>query len=507
MKKSTLYYFIIAMLFVAACQKVDMNSKPGAVKMHTMLTSDSINFNVSLKTASYLASLTNKEIKGVESVVSPEKDTLMYFVNFKEGWMVIAADKRVDPVLASSEKGSLSSAKMDNAGVAIWFNNAAGRLAALKQNGKSVKYDEETLTRWLLIEKSAYLSKDNINRYKTKRKVSKLKSASEIIGMVFAKRFVSMTTAAAPVIQHGHLLSTEWGQGGDNWPYSGWNVNTPYAWDNTRNNYYHCPTGCVAVSMSQILYYLHYQLNKPTGLYHTVSSTGYIYDSNNYNVSFSKSNYVDPSPRWDQMAHNFFDINTSYVADLMADVGNRVGMTYSLTSSGAFPSTSAFNSFGITCLANNYNSSYVLSELDNNIPVLVSAYAHSYTTGILWWKETHYDDGHSWVIDGYQKQGTSYIYNYVWDLLSYDPMYDNPDPNNPYVESISYDDGNAMGLYDSKTESDANNYYSTFLLMNWGWDGDSDNVIFSIYPTGADAPWNVNGHYFQYQQSMIWDFR
>lgn len=489
------------MLFVTACQKVDMDSKPGAIKANK-LADESVGFNVSLKTASYLASLTNPDIKGIEAVVSPAKDTLMYFVNFKEGWIVIAADKRVDPVLALSKKGNLSLTNMDNPGVAVWFNDVADKLVAIKQAGKSVKYDSKTFNRWVIIEKAAYLSNNNVAIFKTKRKTSKLKSASEeIFGMVYARRLVSVTTGSAPTIQKGHLLQTKWGQGSD------WNMNTPFALKD--NAWVHCKTGCVAVSTAQIIYYLHYRLNKPTGLYHTVSSTGYIYDSDNYSVNFSRADYVDPSPRWDQMAHYWWDSNTMYASDLMADIGNRVGMKYGADGSEASPSTSAFNAYGITCVQSGFNSTTILSELDNNIPVMLGAYATRTPHYILWWVSYYsYGDGHSWVCDGYQKQGTSYTYNYVWDLLSYDPMYGDYDPNNPYIESVSYDEGNAMGLYDGKTDPRTDSYYTPFLLMNWGWNNSYyDDVLYSTWPTNSDGPWNAGVYYFQYLQDMIWNFR
>jgi hypothetical protein len=439
MKTNTLSYisiiaFALGTILLSSCQQVDFDDSIEPAEAKTESASDGkINYNVSLKSAKYLVQSTEGvgEISSVEPLVY-NGDTLMYIFNFKDGWQVVSGDKRTEPIIASDEKGQLSTEGLDNPGVAIWLNDKADQIIQLKKQNPQVEYTED-IEQWVLIDKAAHFTEENLAKYREKYGAIyssegdsvQLKSAYyPPPGYRWIRRLVR--TSVSPwktSSQKGPLLQTKWGQG------TPWNTNVPDGWGvidektNTKG-WIPCPTGCTAVAMAQVLYYMHYKFGKPKGLYHSVRSTGHIYDSKNYSVSFSRGSYNSNSNRWGLMKKNRYSSgNASYVGDLMADVGNRVGMKYGADGSGAWPSSKGFSYYGISCDKTDYKYTTVERELAKDKPVITVAWAkeNTYRKWFLGKKRVYYTEGHSWVIDGYRKKQKTYTYTYQWELVRYDP--------------------------------------------------------------------------------------
>lgn len=343
-----------------------------------------------------------------------------------------------------------------------------------------------------------------------------------ILGL--CKKLVSITQIDEYEQRTGPLLKTKWGQDAP------WNTNLPCVWSSKHNDYIFPPTGCVAVAMAQILYFSHYKWNKPSGLYHTIIFSGRIDGFLNCQTFYFCDNYVANSPRWDLMPlyydkdepHNEVDLHTNYVADLMADVGHRLDMKYSADGSGAHFTQSAMQSFGLTFDEKKYDKNEVINQIRNGIPVGISAYA----------KEVDYiifkslDDGHQWVIDGLSETFRVMQYKYVWEIV-YAPVY-TEDPNtdysgqpnpNPhfsdpdissyedlyakYEEVLPLDIAQGMGLYPDKTEFKYQEYSTLNFLMNWGWDGHWDSVLYAP----SASIWSAGGHDFQYNKKIQYNIR
>ena len=107
--------------------------------------------------------------------------------------------------------------------------------------------------------------------------------------------------------------------------------------------------------------------------------------------------------------------NFKYVGDLMMEIGNSFGMTYSALGSGALmQNAGALRQFGLTCSSSTYNVGLLIKELDKQKPVIITGYSEK--------------TGHCWIIDGYRREKTEYemvcYCEYTSDWISTDEVFD-----------------------------------------------------------------------------------
>lgn len=493
---------IASAVLVISCQKVDIQEEitPSLIEKDKEVQLEKNKYGVSLKTASYLGKLlSQKEIKRVEAKVHG-KDTLMYIIDYKDGWTVIPADKRMTPILAEGSTGTFSK-EIENIGSAIWFNEIANEIYHLKTN--NIDFDE------------VKINKKDFDFWQKIEKVANVKAPNKIIARspfgdsdrrksYLCRKLVKSQLKNDEVKTSGHLLRTKWGQG------TPWNVNLPSVLKD--NTWIKPPTGCTAVMISQILYFTHFRFNVPSGLHHSISSTGYIFDNNNYNVSFYRGDYTENSPRWNQMPLMFYEANTQFVADLMADVGNRVGMKYGADGSGANISQEAMNSYGLRYDEGDYKANVVLNQIRGGMPVMITAYANQHTTGWWLWKKTYHTNGHAWVIDGVVDRVRKMEYEYVWEIeYAYDELEANRFPNpetghydprpnrgktyfdllEEYDNVLSFENAIKENKHPGDRETEIKSFITTNILMNWGWNGGGDGE-YSPYVSS----WTGGGYNF-----------
>jgi hypothetical protein len=191
----------------------------------------------------------------------------------------------------------------------------------------------------------------------------------------------------------------------------------------------------------------------------------------------------------------YSDATTDRVAILMAYIGSQVGMSYGEQSSASTENlVGLFYNEGINCNHADYNSSSITNNLKNSLPVIIRAHAtqNNHTFLGLFHLYYTYDDGHAWIIDGYEGNRIKYTYTYQWypDVMPFPPV--------------------LLPIF-TKTEEEiitTPNYFS----MNWGWDGNHDNGWYAI---GNNAIWTINTtdgnnnpvtYQFQYNKKMIINF-
>lgn len=177
--------------------------------------------------------------------------------------------------------------------------------------------------------------------------------------------------------------------------------------------------------------------------------------------------------------------NYSYVGDLMLDVGNRVGMNYSGSGSGASISSSAMSHYNLTYTTSSYDYQTIRDNIIDSKPVSIVAW-------------TQDRKGHSWVIDGIAQRirhySTHIQFEYTENWMNESEYYD------------SFDDlryrYNINSEFDTITE-DAGTYMVDFLLMNWGYDGTYDDAYYSTYPSDI---WHANNCDWKYDKVISYDF-
>ena len=400
-------------------------------------------------------------------VYTEGNDTLLYILNYDEGWVIFAGDKRFNPIVAECDSGVIS-LDIPNENLMCWIDSYADEIRILKQ--KIGETENEHTKLWSLVSQ-------NVNKQGKKYKGRDYKWCA--IYNSYCDN--DITYSLIP-----HLVSTKWGQT------SPWNVKCPI---DTNSNNQKCPTGCVAVALAQMIYYMHYHLGKPSSLYHNISVANSTIAGPTSNIGFSRANLVNNSTRWDDMPLTSYGTGvTTYVGDLMLDIGNRLSMTYSGTASNANISTSALNNYNLTYSTSSYNYQTVKSDLQNAKPVDICAYRYNGNNQL---------SGHSWLIDGIAVRQRHYVTHITFEY-SENWMYANA-YFDTFLELQEYFEPrfHVYTPYDV-IEEDGGTYTTEYLLMNWGWNGSYDNGYYSIYPSDS---WTVGNYDYKYNKTIHYDFR
>jgi len=466
--KTFRFFFLVSLsLFSISCsnriieEPKELLKDTGAYTKADASSFSSVNFNFSVKEKDIWVFIERqKEFPLVVSInpIVREGDTLLYIANLEKGWKVFSADKHLPPILAEIPEGSFGDKTLDNPGIRAWMDSMTDLTSDIRQ--------EKELS-------SATDFTDLWEGYPVTKKETRENNGIRGLSMEPTwTRAVIYEQTVLDTITYGPLLSTKWGQ------------RTP--WNNSLPIYQgsqHYPTGCAAVAISQILYYYHDFIDTPSGLFHDISISNWIYNSGidpYYTSVLSRQNYQEPSSRWAQMVKDTVEYNTyypssitgaSYVSDLMVDVGNRTSMKYYAdgSKSGAqlTGELSALSSFGLDYNYSTFNINTAYTELANSRPILINGVDSSNNAG------------HAWVIDGAKKsQYITYITYQWWMGYLAGSLPNGEEMTQSQAQEAAWEIGldkpaDGMITYGvSYTEP----YYQFY--MNWGWDGSSDGLYF-----------------------------
>lgn len=208
---------------------------------------------------------------------------VLHSVNFdKGGWALVASrDLMENTILAYGEEGSFNHKEIENPEVAFWFKITKESLKAYYKQADE-EYEQKS---------------KSLESIRSEKEARDLESFSFDDPYVWVRLDLGTEQSTQTTILD-HLTETKWGRG--------------FPWN------YKCPTingiqrelGPGAVAVSQLLYYLHFNLGKPTGCFHDID-TSYIWHNNGsyYTTSLTRSNYISPSDRWNDMATTNPNIN------------------------------------------------------------------------------------------------------------------------------------------------------------------------------------------------------
>ncbi len=416
-------------------------------------------YHVTIEDASKFASAIRHKQDFTIDVYTQDCDTLLYLVNYKSGWLIVAGDKRVNPIVAESDSNTIS-LNSPNKNFLAWLYNYAGEISRIVRDDKELENEHTEL--W-----------SKISPKRTKE-IRTTRSEEDYRWAVVEDVYCDSETYSDII---PHLISTKWGQG------LPWNVKLPY--DNSAGN--KCYTGCTAVAFAQMVYYMHYFLGKPTSLYHDISISSSSISGATTNIGFLRSGYTPVSDHWNDMAQTAYGIgNTTYVGDLMLDIGNRLGMSYSGTGSSSSLSQSVAANYDLTYTHSSYNYQTIKNDLQNSKPVNITAF-------------TSDGSGHSWIIDGIGKKTRHFViskhfeYTENW-MYESEWFYTFDELRARYHVNSEYD----------YIEEDGGTSTTELLRMNWGWDGSYDNGYYSTYPSDS---WAGGGYVFNNNKFINYDFR
>ncbi|MBO4503575.1 MAG: C10 family peptidase [Bacteroidales bacterium] len=283
--------------------------------------------------------------------VGDQGGVLLAILNFDDGFLVLAADDAVEPVLAYSFTGHF--------------------------------YEETAAPGALFM----------LNEYKNSIKTARgenLRATSEIQNQWDAIKYKSPNDTVVVVVSP--LITAKWNQNKYyNW-YSPIDNESPAGY-NSRT-----PNGCVAVAMAQIMYYYRYP-EQGTG-----SHTNYT-DYGNFYVNFGQQRYCYEAME-DQLIHH-----NDEVAKLIFHCATSVNMQYSAEGSGAYSqdvpeAVRTYFGYSSNCEYRSkysYNTSQWRQMLKNELNIKHPIYYSGYSQ----------EGGHAFVCDGYNSDNL-FHFNFGW---------------------------------------------------------------------------------------------
>ncbi len=308
---------------------------------------------VSIVADNYMSYYSGKTNLSILSTYSVQYDGIIvyYVYNFKGGgFVVVAADDAVVPVLAQSNEGYIDQ-EIDNPNAKYWFDSYSEQIGHIITSGLD---NTETLKRW--------------NR-------------------ILNHQFDRIINDAGP------LLTTTWDQG---------------EWYN-----YYCPVdaggqgghvwaGCVATAMAQIMKY--YNFPEQGFLSHSYEAPNYGIQT----VNFGESIY-----NWGAMGNSASSSGYQDIATLLYHVGVSVNMNYSITGSGAsyeavkwaLPMYFNYDPLNISILQKK-------DYADSDWKELLKSELHALHPVLYGGESTNAN--HAWVCDGWRWSDDTFHMNWGW---------------------------------------------------------------------------------------------
>ena len=335
---------------------------------------------VCLEEAYEMASLQTKGISSniiVEPVIDAAGDTLMYLVNYSEGWKILSADKRTPAVIAQGESGYISFST-ENCGLLSWLWIMAADMKHI------IHCDDSNLN----------FTEDQIKSHRHQWVKEPMRFQGDSLPIIpFHEgewELQSVWTSEVYYDEVNHMVDAHWDQTD---PYNYYCPPKDYGDGNK-------PAGCAPVACGELLHFLCYHLNIP-----------FEFEWNNLSGNISEV---------DTMYH-FLYCPTDKSPLLLRYLGDLLGADYTDTGSGVTNSLTKvqqfyYDSLGINSTKQTYSINKVKQNLLEGIPIMVSA-----SSGPAASLNPDSPVGHSFIIDGYQRTLTMYQHYYT-RLFGYPPI-------------------------------------------------------------------------------------
>ncbi len=413
-------------------------------------------------------SLDRTEFKDIDkytiTTVSKDGRELIHVANFeKGGWAIVSGRFQAEnQILAYGAEGEFDPNNIKSPEVRFWLERAETMIEhgmiedeeASDENHRSGPYDNEPYV-WLRVP----------------------------LGYQYPP--ATLLTTVNP------LTVTKWGQ---DWP---WTISlTP---KDPTNNYY-CPFGCTAVAYSQMLYYLHYELGVPSGLYHQIdTSFTWHFLGSYFQSNLSRSNYQSPSSNWSQMQlvkSNGMTNGTIITGRFIMDIADRINTRFRGNASTAEFENSVFAGEGISSTINDgYDQGIIINSLNDDMPVVIRAKDTSNN------RSNNGNDAHAWIIDGYKKYQNSSDYQEYLKIIPTDSLSFYPNLNYDMILTDSQKQQLYPGIEEYEIIHNYTYWFTYYFNMNWGWNND-----YIGYYSSVPLAWTPGSHVFSEDIDIMYGF-
>lgn len=290
----------------------------------------------------FIDSLVQKQVVDYYTINDTLGIPAMYVINYMDsgGYLILSAELKHEPILAYAESGNLHQNDVMPDGFSMWKNTTLENIYLIRNEQMDNTFPAKV--GWI----------DLLNNYPDA--LNTLPDSAKSAINAFYKGDpndpndpCNKATKTTSLIDP--LLYTKWGQ----W-YS-FNESCP-----AGNGCDHCPTGCPATALAQIIQYWAFPMNSYFN-YHSMP----------------------------------LDSGNALVQELMYDIGNMTGTDYQCYGSGtSSANTNTFlHNFGYV------NSIYSIMSPDQQLPLILANLSGGMPT-ILSGNTSPNSDGHMWVCDG-----------------------------------------------------------------------------------------------------------
>ncbi len=281
----------------------------------------------------------NRKIESGIAVRDERNNPAYYVFSFVDsGFIVIAADRQLEPILAFSESSKLKPGKVAP-GMYNWLQKTQEAVEILRKGW----YDntDAAAKEWAFIDQ-------------------RLANGQSGISTRTLRPPPDEPCSPTKYYEVGPLLPVTWGQGCTYNSQCPPDVNGPCSFT---------VTGCVATAMAQVMAF--YQ--RPTS-YNWAGMPANIGNAEVARLMRDAGNSVNMQYSATGSGAYHWDIDDALKNTFGYSIANDVG----------------------------YNKSQVLGNIQINHPVILSGFNGTFTSGRWLWETTHYIDGHEWVCDGYR---------------------------------------------------------------------------------------------------------
>ncbi len=441
--KNFILFALVAMV-MSACSDNMILTEPienTALSRSSEQTTVSDNYTVTpVMVCKYLNIARKGKTIGSITPIIENGDTLAYVAQYAEnnGWDLISGDKRLEPILASSDKGVLNVSDKTEPSVCA-LEGLFEYIKELKQNHQLQHIHQV----WKA------LGPKQMNQV--------MPAYDGVQGM-----WVAVDTIKESSQQRvDHLIKTKWGQESPWFTYTPWIEQKDENSPNYDRYLIHCYVGCAAVATGQIIYHFRKNNNRNIIIPNIVTFTDTI-----DGATPVFSNYV--AGDWNCMGEKSTETGTENTAKFLSFVGFQLNINYDYGPgyASAIPEDSlsiAFNrvfdyyKIGRSVLSN-YSYDKLVESLMNGSPVMICA-------------KSNQNKGHIFIIDKYIKNIERTYVAYQWN-----PNYIVTDGDLRYAESWRFQEP-----VDGRDEKNVDLYVNSGsrISMNWGEDGICDNIQYA----------------------------
>lgn len=374
-----------------------------------------------------------------------ENDTVMFVVNYNDGWELYSNDTTVPMMLAHSASGTFDrDNREEDDPLYAFIDDIARNLHERQEMGirnSTINGD------W-----SAIIPNDTLPGTSFSDPHSDLYIWGAQQGSGYWDLLSADTLSTELIDNVPHLISTHWHQSN---PY---NKYTPIV-----NGIIKSLAGCVPVAIAQYLNYLAVNKNKtfvmPSSVTQPNQGGEYLFSGQSTTI-------------WQSIASLPERITNDSIAIIIAYIGQRIHTQYMIegSSSNYYYYRNYLQTIGLPCTRDSLDIPFVKEELLNNNPILCTA---SNTTGT----------GHMFLIDALRTKKHVIRYSYGWHQIG-----ENGQSLNNLDES-----GNIIyqgGCIITKEQ------LSSDVQMNWGWANPQNDATWFVL--ASDVYWNTTSATYYY---------